>query len=410
MRQYITAGREDEQVPDKSMFKRCFLLGLDRRQHPQFGKINNPDLDRGDFIFAVSKKIAKAPEKPPEVSAYTDELQKLRGEFLKLQKLLEARSQSESREKETLSEKKDLEEKIKRSEQEQKEQQRIRDEALERERKEKELEARLRLEAAEKKSLEEELRRIRAEQEARSRQDAEQRKVLDEELKKTRGQQQSTEAQFAPTQSAQPAGNQPPQVALIPPAVKTPGMKSPKTLRSKPIELSESDLKKMLLRHNFYVKHGNEEGEFQNDWADNGDGTVTDRFTALMWQKGGSPSTMEWLRTKDYVDELNASRFGGYADWRIPSLEELCSLLDKRHNRKLLLHPIFEEKQKICWSSDWIPPSPVDGSFDILFYYIVDFEKGLVLNGSTGGGRWGGLTVGRNKELVSVRAVRTLHP
>ena len=29
VRQYITAGRDDEQVPDKSMFKRCFLIGLD---------------------------------------------------------------------------------------------------------------------------------------------------------------------------------------------------------------------------------------------------------------------------------------------------------------------------------------------------------------------------------------------
>jgi hypothetical protein len=80
VRQYITAGREDEQVPDKSMFKRSLLIGIDgdadrtgdgyvtgtelgmyladkvvnythRRQHPQYGKINNPDLDRGDFIF-----------------------------------------------------------------------------------------------------------------------------------------------------------------------------------------------------------------------------------------------------------------------------------------------------------------------------------------------------------------------
>ena len=84
VRQYITAGREDEQVPDKSMFKRCFLIGLNgaadmtgdgyitgsemgmyladnvvnytrRRQHPQYGKINNPDLDQGDFIFVPLK-------------------------------------------------------------------------------------------------------------------------------------------------------------------------------------------------------------------------------------------------------------------------------------------------------------------------------------------------------------------
>jgi hypothetical protein len=85
VRQYITAGREDEQVPDKSMFKRSFLIGLEGdadltgdgyitgtelgmylsdkvvnytqgRQHPQYGKINNPDLDRGDFIFVPKKK------------------------------------------------------------------------------------------------------------------------------------------------------------------------------------------------------------------------------------------------------------------------------------------------------------------------------------------------------------------
>jgi hypothetical protein len=82
VRQYITAGKEDEVVPDQSMFKRCFLIGLNgdadltgdgyvtgselgmylsdkvvnythRRQHPQYGKINNPDLDRGDFVFAL---------------------------------------------------------------------------------------------------------------------------------------------------------------------------------------------------------------------------------------------------------------------------------------------------------------------------------------------------------------------
>ncbi len=95
VRQYITAGREDEQVPDRSMFKRCLLIGLEgdadltgdgyitgselgmylsekvvnytrRRQHPQYGKINNPDLDRGDFIF-VPRTV-----KPEAVTASLD--------------------------------------------------------------------------------------------------------------------------------------------------------------------------------------------------------------------------------------------------------------------------------------------------------------------------------------------------
>ncbi len=113
VRQYITAGREDEQVPDKSMFKRCFLLGLDggadltgdgyitgselgmylsdkvvnythRQQHPQYGKINNPDLDRGDFIFV--RKVAKV--KTSAVSP-DDEKQRLAEEVERLKQELE---------------------------------------------------------------------------------------------------------------------------------------------------------------------------------------------------------------------------------------------------------------------------------------------------------------------------------
>jgi hypothetical protein len=95
VRQYITAGREDEQVPDRSMFKRSLLIGLEgdadltgdgyvtgselglylsekvinythRRQHPQYGKINNPDLDRGDFIFIPLKRYQTSAMKKEE--------------------------------------------------------------------------------------------------------------------------------------------------------------------------------------------------------------------------------------------------------------------------------------------------------------------------------------------------------
>jgi hypothetical protein len=97
VRQYITAGTEDEQVPDKSMFKRSFLIGIEGdadltgdgyitgselgiylsekvvnytkgNQHPQYGKINNPELDRGDFIFVPLEKSKTArPSKTTEL-------------------------------------------------------------------------------------------------------------------------------------------------------------------------------------------------------------------------------------------------------------------------------------------------------------------------------------------------------
>ena len=89
VRQFITAGGAGEQVPDQSVFKEVFLQGIGGDadlnadgyvtgselgmhlqekvvnytrggQHPQYGKINNPKLDRGDFIF-VSRKMTEKP-------------------------------------------------------------------------------------------------------------------------------------------------------------------------------------------------------------------------------------------------------------------------------------------------------------------------------------------------------------
>jgi hypothetical protein len=142
VRQYITAGREDEQVPDQSMFKRCFLLGLEgdadltgdgyitgtelglylsdkvvnythRQQHPQYGKINNPDLDRGDFVFLPRDNKAKVltTSLDEERRRLAEERERLRQELDKLQaekqllkekKLLESEHQLREKEKEKL--------------------------------------------------------------------------------------------------------------------------------------------------------------------------------------------------------------------------------------------------------------------------------------------------------------------
>ena len=88
VRQFITAGTQDEQVPDASVFKTVFIQGVkgreadlnqdgyvtgeelgsylqekvvnysNKNQHPQFGKINNPHFDKGDFVFALPDRTA----------------------------------------------------------------------------------------------------------------------------------------------------------------------------------------------------------------------------------------------------------------------------------------------------------------------------------------------------------------
>lgn len=90
VRQFITAGRANEAVPDRSVFKQLFLeilegkrdepikdgyltgeeLGLflktqvpqfNNYQHPQYGKIRDPNLDKGDFVFILDKSRTGKP-------------------------------------------------------------------------------------------------------------------------------------------------------------------------------------------------------------------------------------------------------------------------------------------------------------------------------------------------------------
>ncbi|MCP4112858.1 MAG: TIR domain-containing protein [Desulfobacteraceae bacterium] len=71
-----------------------------------------------------------------------------------------------------------------------------------------------------------------------------------------------------------------------PEAVSTPG--EVYKLRSEPITLSDDDVKTMLKKHNFFDSDWNKSESFKNDLKDNGNGTITDSVTGLMWQKSGS--------------------------------------------------------------------------------------------------------------------------
>lgn len=69
-------------------------------------------------------------------------------------------------------------------------------------------------------------------------------------------------------------------------------------------------------------------------FVDNGDDTMTDRTTGLVWPKdGGTPSvgsctggTMTWYAALEYVKCLNDRGYLGHSDWRLPNVNELESL------------------------------------------------------------------------------------
>jgi len=175
-------------------------------------------------------------------------------------------------------------------------------------------------------------------------------------------------------------------------------------LRDKPKKLTERDIKADVKKQNFFDKELNAEGDFPNDFMDNGDGTITDQATGLMWEQKGSENEKGWYHAKKYVKELNKKKFAGYKDWRIPTIEELYSLLQPETNKELYIHPVFATKPSLCWS--------MDTSDMATFWYIsqlrkvtLDYKKGTVSDSFTGT-----KPAGASADNFSsyVRAVRTI--
>jgi len=87
-------------------------------------------------------------------------------------------------------------------------------------------------------------------------------------------------------------------------------------LRSRPKELSDDETLQFLENKGW----GRPRRYIENDYVDNGDGTVTDRATGLMWQQGGSSDDdISFNAAKNYINQLNKEKFGGYNDWRLPT-------------------------------------------------------------------------------------------
>jgi hypothetical protein len=62
-------------------------------------------------------------------------------------------------------------------------------------------------------------------------------------------------------------------------------------------------------------------------YSDNGNGTVTDAKTGLMWQQG-EPGQMTWPDALNYCEILELPLGSGQRDWRLPNIKELESITD----------------------------------------------------------------------------------
>ncbi|MHC4889383.1 MAG: Lcl C-terminal domain-containing protein [Planctomycetota bacterium] len=114
----------------------------------------------------------------------------------------------------------------------------------------------------------------------------------------------------------------------------------------------------------------------ENDFVNNGDGTITDRASGLMWMKADSGKTMNWKEALEYAENLD---YDGYDDWRLPNVKELQNIVDYSRApdatsmpaRGPAIDPIFDVTELESWY--WTSTTHIENKFG----YYVCFGQGF---------------------------------
>ncbi|MFQ5451450.1 MAG: DUF1566 domain-containing protein [Nitrospinaceae bacterium] len=114
-----------------------------------------------------------------------------------------------------------------------------------------------------------------------------------------------------------------------------------------------------------------------NRFIDNGDQTITDTKTGLMWMKEDSyihtGHWLSWYESFDYVRNLNEEGFANYYDWQVPTVDELTTLYEpekfnsQQVGREMNLHmdPLFAPKGSgSLWAAE---PNGNYNAFGVVF-------------------------------------------
>lgn len=117
-------------------------------------------------------------------------------------------------------------------------------------------------------------------------------------------------------------------------------------------------------------------------YTDNGDGTVTDTTTGLMWKQcpeglsgadcaTGGGVTYTWQGALEQAVTVNSGGFAGQTDWRLPNLKELASLVETKCYSSAINATLFPNTPSLgFWSA-----SPYADGADRAWF--VNFDSGL---------------------------------
>lgn len=125
-------------------------------------------------------------------------------------------------------------------------------------------------------------------------------------------------------------------------------------------------------------------------YTDNGDGTVTDNQTGLMWKQcsegvsstttvcdTGSAGTYTWQDALTQARIVNSSGFAGHNDWRVPNYHELASLIERSCYSPAINATIFPvTESSFYWSASPDAYSPLTTSSG--YAWKVSFALGKI--------------------------------
>jgi hypothetical protein len=133
-----------------------------------------------------------------------------------------------------------------------------------------------------------------------------------------------------------------------------------------------------------------------NNFVDNGDGTITDQATGLMWTKSDSATTMNWEQALDHAENL---QLAGYDNWRLPNAKELQAIVDYTRAPDAqfpapqgpAIDPIFDITDTESWA--WTGTTHAEGPVpDFAVYVCFGLATGW-MEQPPGSGNWALLNV-----------------
>ncbi len=124
-------------------------------------------------------------------------------------------------------------------------------------------------------------------------------------------------------------------------------------------------------------------------FVDMGNGTVGDQNTGLMWKKClegqmgakcfGTATAYPWELAQQRAQALNNQRFAGYTDWRLPTRQELLSIVEQQCENPSANLQIFPHTPAAgLWSGDEAGMNA----------WSLDFTRGKEYKSLKGGGKY----------------------